>query len=190
MKKKVNPNKIPLDTSKLDVQALTLETTNKMVLRAWAVILGSIMDFQDVDQERLLSLWKAINTFSTNIHKFKDVEASLKKLERIAGIEMPYTQVSFSQVRTQGDLKRFIRKSEQNAMYSAYTIIIEPMIQDALFSEDDIRLIIKKATSMNEEIDTGDLTVADIQEALLDEFDLLLTDSDSGVKLVAKNPSP
>ena len=48
VKKKVNPNKIPLSDGKLDVNKITEAATDKSTLIAWAEILGALADFSEM----------------------------------------------------------------------------------------------------------------------------------------------
>ena len=51
VKKKVNPNKIPLSDGKLDVSKISEAATDKATLIAWAEILSALADFPEMCAE-------------------------------------------------------------------------------------------------------------------------------------------
>ena len=74
VKKKVNPNKIPLSDGKLDVNKITEAATDKSTLIAWAEILGALADFSEMRTEKLQQLWTDTNKAAGRTHRQEDVE--------------------------------------------------------------------------------------------------------------------
>lgn len=182
-KKKVNPNKKPLASPVIDTKNYVNEISDQVTLLAWAEVLGATANFPDVTQEWIWTLWTKVNQAAGTIHYHEDVEEWIHKLEEFAGIYLPYTKVFSAGIHTQGDLKRFIRKTERNALSSAYAIIARPMMERELLQPQDIKRIFQKADALNTEIEERRIIVEDIQQMLYDELKLQLVTTSTGVKL-------
>lgn len=179
-KKKTNPKKIPIAADSFDPKQIIFDATNRMVLRGWGLVLGALADFKGTTTESLLRLWDAVNAYSSSIHDYDDVEDELKRIEKIADISIPFERVFFSHIKTQGDLDRFIRKTYQNALYSAFAIMANPIIEEKLLCEDDIAHVFRKAYDLEEEINEGRIAFEDIQDMLKEEYDLQLYADEHG----------
>ena len=94
VKKKVNPNKIPLSDGKLDVSKISEAATDKATLIAWAEILSALADFPEMCAEKLQQLWMDTNKAAGRVHRQEDVIFWVSEIEEIAGIELSYTVVS------------------------------------------------------------------------------------------------
>lgn len=184
MKKKVNPKRKPLANSVIDVKTLASQIPDNITLRAWAEVFGALADFPYVTQEGIWDLWLRTNKAAGTAHSHADVQTWIARLEELTGICLPYATVSSADIHTQGDLKRFIRKQERNALSSAYAIIARPLIEKELLPLQDIQRIFQKADSLNTEIEGKRITVRDIQEMLEEELKLRLTITETGVKLM------
>ena len=73
VKKKVNPNKIPLSDGKLDINKITEAATDKSTLIAWAEILGALADFPEMCAEKLQQLWMDANKAAGRVHRPEEV---------------------------------------------------------------------------------------------------------------------
>ena len=182
-KKKTNPNKIPISPDSFDINEITEDATNTMVLRGWALVLGALANFGETTTENLFHLWKEVNAYSTSIKGYSDVADSLKYIEKIAGISIPFERVYAGNIKTQGDLDKFKRRTYQNALYSAFAIIAEPIIAQKLVCEEDIPLIFQKAYDLDDDIIRGRITLEDIQDMLRDEYSIDLYDEGGRVQL-------
>lgn len=184
VKKKVNPNKIPLSDSKLDVNKITEAATDKATLIAWAEIFGALADFPEMCTEKLQQLWMDANKAAGRAHRQEDVEHWVSKIEEIAEIELPYSAASLAGVHTKGELNRAIRKIERKSLVFAYSIIGRQFVEKELLPLKDVGRVFQKADSLDKEITDGRITLNDLLEMLRDEFGLSLAASNTGVKLV------
>lgn len=184
MKKKVNPNNQPLRNPGVDARSIAEKVSDRIILLAWAEILGALADFSYTTQEGVWDLWLKANQAAGVVHRDGDAMIWIAKLENLAGIRLPYVTVSSANVRTHGDLNRFIRKTERNALSSAYAIIARSIIERELLPPQDIQRLFQKADSLNTEIEERRITVDDIQGMLGEELGLQLVITSSGVKLM------
>lgn len=187
MKKKINPNKVPITNRTIDTKNLSGQISDRITLLAWAEILGALADFPYVTQEGIWDLWHNTNRAAGMVHHHTDIESWIEKLEELAGIHLPYTTVSSAGIHTQGELKRFVRKTERNALSSAYAIIARPLIEKELLPLQDIQRVFQKADTLNKEIDEKRISIKDIQLVLEEELKLQLVITSNGVKLMKLN---
>ena len=163
-----------------------MEATDSMVLRAWALVLGALADFSETTTESLVHLWHAVNKYSSTIHTYDDVEEELARIEKICGLKMPYEKLQTKNIKTKGDLERFRRRAQKNALYSAFALIANPIINEKMLSEEMIVKVFRKAYSMDEELTLGKqgrLSLEDLQEMLLDEMGIRLFASNGQIAL-------
>ena len=172
-RRKLNPNRIPFQAQDCDLERRKADAISEMVLQEWAVILAALSDFEGVTAESMQALWRKVERAETKLLSFDDVRRELKAIRDLAGISMPLCETS-TEIRTQGDFKRYVQKTRRNSCSGAFALIIEPMIRESMLPEDDIYTIVKKAVAMNEEIADGMITVWDIQEMLLEEYGVQL----------------
>lgn len=186
-KRKINPNRIPIAADSFDIQKLALECTNSMVLEGWALVLGAFADFSEATTESLIGLWNSVNAYSSTVHKYADIEEELKKIEQIAGIKVPFERIPAGNIKTQGDLDRFVRKTRKYALYAAFAIIASPIIHQKILCEEDIALLFRKAYSMGEEVSLGKngrVSMDEILETLEEEFRIRLYVENGQAKLL------
>lgn len=184
MKKKVNPNKIPLSHAKIDIHELAEQVSDQATLIAWAEILGALADFPEMTSDKLWHIWLKTNKAAGRVHQQGDVESWVEKIEKIAGIQLQYTISSPEKARTKGELDRALRKVERKALVFAYAIIGRQLVELELLPLDDIGRLFRKADSLDREIADRRITLNDLLEMLRDEFGLVLATSNTGVKLV------
>jgi len=192
-KKKVNPNRIPIAANSIDIQQIVNDASDKMVLQAWALILGALADFSDTTTDSLLHLWNTINSFQITICTHDEIAAEIKKIEDLTGLKIPFKQVTSIDIKTQGDLERCKRKAEQNALYSSLGLIACPIMAQKLLPEDVFIRVFRKVFSLDEEISLGKngrVSLDDILEILKDEYSLILFESDGHTILRRLNDSP
>lgn len=184
-KKKQNPNKIPINLNEVDLDKIRMDATNRTVLRVWALVLVAIADFKDTTVETLREAWHVVNLANTKINSFSAVKLQLQAFEKRTGVAIPlYPAVGKEPIRTQGELARFIRRTDRYALSSAYAILSEPMLTRHLFSDEKIGRIFQKAVDMNEELENGQITLDDLLEVLRDEYGVILEETEKGTRLL------
>jgi len=183
-KKKTNPNKIPLSRTNLDFRQSTGEVAEDIVFLAWIEVLGALADFPEMSQERIWALWKDINRTAEKAHLNTEVEEWIHDIEKCAGIHLPYYKLSSVTASTQGDLIRYMRKTEKNALSCAYAIIAHPILKEGLLSYEETGRVFRKAYGLNQELKDKRISIADLLGVLKEEFSLVLEIEKSGVKLV------
>ena len=183
-KRKKNPNRIPLPRTDIDVRQLTGEIAEEIVMLAWLEVLGALADFQDMSQERIWKLWKDINRTAGKAHLSTDVEQWIHEVEEVAGIHLPYSKLNSATISTQGELNRYKRKTEQNALTSAYAIIAHPILEEELLSKEETGRLFRKAHGLNQELEEKRICKTDIIGILKEELSLTLEIEESGIKLV------
>lgn len=184
VKKKVNPNKIPLLNSKPNIHEISEAASDRATLVAWAEVFGALADFPEMCTEKMQQLWTDANKAAGRVHRQEDVIFWVSEIEEIAAIKLPYTIISPVNVRTKGELNRAIRKIERKALVFAYSIIGQQFVEKELLPLEDIGRVFQKADSLDKEITDGRITLNDLLEMLRDEFGLVLATSNTGVKLV------
>lgn len=173
-KRKANPNRKPVCRADCDVKQILLNATSGKVLQAWAVIFAAMAGFHTTTAADMLHLWDAVNAASTEVQSFDHAEVIVRELGERIGKPLPFHRIYITDVRTQGDLTRFIRKTEQNAVQAALAVIMEPIIRLRLLEDEMLETVLWKSVLMNEEIEAKEITVKDIQDMLLEEYRLVL----------------
>ena len=182
-KKKTNPNKIPIAADSYDIEQITIDATNNNVMKGWALVFGAFASLNSTTTEGLVDLWEKANSYSTTIQDYDDVADSLKYIEKIAEITIPFEQISTANIKTKGDLDKFIRRANQNALYAAFAIIAEPIIQEKMLPEETISALFRKAYDLEQEIVQKRISLQDILEMLEDEYFIRLMEGENKVKL-------
>lgn len=188
-KKKTNPNKIPISPGSVDTQQIILDATLAMTMRGWALVFGAMANRWDSTSEDMVHLWDAVNAYSSTVKSYKDVSEELKKVEAISGLSMPYKSISSANIKTQGDLDKYKRKIYDNALYSAFVLIAEPIFKENLMPEEDIARLFQKAYSLDEDLRRNDpdrITIEDLQGVLWDEYGLCLYEDNGHTCLATK----
>lgn len=173
-RKKRNPNHEPVSVQQFDSSQIVSIASDGKVLQAWAVILTGLAGFQETTQQDMIKLWDAANSSYSMIQGFEGAEKMVKQLSHILRKDIPFYRIHPSNVHTRGDLARFTRRAEHNAVYASLAVIMEPMFREHLLDRETLNTILRKAVLMNEEIAEGEITVWDLQRTLLDEYGLLL----------------
>lgn len=182
-KKKVNPNRIPVSQKSLSVEDEVTRITMSMTYRGWLIMIGALSDFYETTGDEMLALWNEVNAYAGTVRSFEGTEHYLKKLETLTGLSIPFEKVTFSGISSQGELNRFRRRVERNAVYSAIAIIAEPMVEKKMYSEEKLCEVIKRALSLNEEIDDRSISEDDILGVLRDDLGIELVRSETNARL-------
>lgn len=169
-KKKQNPNRVPVSLPEDYMETVKTEETNRMVMRAWALIMAALSSFQETTADSMEQLWHDVNRYPTKIHSYQDAVACLKALEKKTGVHIDCVQIGIIQIKTQGDLIRFHRRLDRYAIGLSWAILFEPMVEKEFFPDEMLRKILEKALSFNEEMEEGRISLEDIQGMLKDEY--------------------
>lgn len=174
-RKKVNPNRIPISEKDYDLDEIKRQATGGMVLQTWAVILAAMSNLEGMTAGKLVDFWLRMDQAPTKIQTFDDTERELAKIRKLSGVTLSVQRVSL-EIHTRGDLTRFVRTVTANAVAAAFAVIAEPMIREEALPPEDLWSVLRRAAAANEEIADGEISVQDIQQMLLEEFGLQLTD--------------
>lgn len=187
-KKKTNPNKKPIAADTFDIDQTLREAANRMSLHAWILFFGAMADFRSTTAENLITLWDQINAFENRTKDLDGIARIIEQLEKATGRSIPYVPIAKIPIKNQGDIKKFKRRAELSAYYSATALIAETVMQNKLLSEEDFRQVISKVFSLHEEIVEGFISIMDIQSVLEDEYLLAFVATEDGVCLAMLTP--
>lgn len=183
MKKKTNPNRIPVTVSDDDIQEILHSATDGMVLRAWAVVLAAMAGFYETTADSMLNFWEYVSAYRTELSDLDDVERELKRIKETLAIDLSIKRVQSSTIRTRGDLARFTERTRNNGFVTAISIIAEATLEGKYFAEDFCRDIFHKAIELNEDIEEGRISLQDIQNMLIDEYSVRLEGEGNAARL-------
>lgn len=190
-KKKVNPHRKPISKTEFDIEQLKLDATNQMTYLGWLLVLISFADLKQTSDQDLWNVWHTSNHYETKLH---DLETVCRKLRGIA--ERTHTpvvmrEITYPTIRNQGDVERFIRKANKNALFAALAMIMEPFFDKNLYSDAILEIIWKKILSYQESIDHRELSQKELRWVLQDEFQMDLEQTDThGVRLISLEKEP
>lgn len=181
---KKNPNRILFSPAAIDTDAIVAETTSNMVLHCWACVIGAIMDFSDTTTNSILRLWNDANKYSLSVSQSANAtwNAELKTVEKMVGLK-PVSVPNPHSIRSVGDFNRFKRRVNQKALYSGLALMMKPLI-DAGYSDEYLRCVVDKAYGIDESILKNQLSIAEINEALADEYRLMLVQENGMTHIV------
>lgn len=192
-KKKVNRNRVPIKLDPREIAELTKATTGGCVLLAWAVVLAALSDYRDIAAADMVLLWDIINQYPTSARDLAGVRRELAKVNELTGVAFPVV-LNADDIHTQGELNRYVKRAHKNAVSTSMAILLESIISKNLLPDERLRTVVRKAQLMLEEIEEGSLSVPDIQEMLLDEYQIQLSEGAGGATLQwlkkPENPAP
>lgn len=180
MGKRTNPNRIPVSPNSVDTQGIVRKATSWGLLRSCYCLLGAIIDFPDTTQESLIRLWRDAND---NGHS-RDNDTLMQnysEFERLVGLET-FAIPNPNKIRTEADKRSFIKKVNERALRAGFSLLTRPLVF-AGYSEEYLKHLMKKAYCLNHFIDNGEMTVAEINDTLRDEFALEIATVDGVVHL-------
>lgn len=180
MGKKTNPNRIPVRPNSVDTKEIVRTATSWGLLRSCYCLLGAIIDFADTTQESLIKLWCDANDngHSRDNHTLMQ---NYSEFERLAGLEA-FAIPNPDKIRTEADKRSFIKKVNERALRAGFSLLTRPLIF-AGYSEEYLKKLMRKAYGLNHFIDNGEMTVAEINDALRDEFAVEIATVDGVVHL-------
>lgn len=182
-KKKINPNKIPINWSMADTQRASDESTREMVLLAWALVLCALADRRDTTSEMLLSFWDAVNINSGKLNTFADVEKRLDALAAATGIRFPFQVIRADMIKTKGDADRLCRRLRSNALSAMFALIADTVMEQELMEQETLCWVFEKVRGRAEDIESGELSAQDLFGVLEDEYALRLVQREPNVML-------
>lgn len=186
-KKKTNPHRQPVKAPPRE-EILT-QVTVEMTHRAWAAFLGSVIDFSNMTTEKILNIWHDANNYSEQLANIPDMEATLRDVDDIIGMHMPYAVIKAPDIKTQGDLNQFRRKLEKKCLYSAFALMAKPMVVSGKYDADFLKRLFQKAVSLEEDVANKTIKIWEITDTLEEEFGLLLNSEDGNTHLRRKEQS-
>ena len=137
----------------------------------------------DTTTDSLMDFWVSVNERSTKLRTFDDIDRRLRKLKSVVGIDFPFRRIETSSIRTRADAERLNRKLRKNALHAMFALIADTVMEEEILDHEDLRWMFSKIQSREEDIDRGELGVADLVGVLEDEFSLRLADQDQNLTL-------
>lgn len=175
MKKKKNPNKQPVSYRSVDVKRITENAISTMTVVSWTCIIGGLLDFPEINSQTIIQLWDDVNLFSRRVGNESGrplSEAKMREAEQKIGLQ-PITPFDSRNIRTEGDLQRFIRRTNDQTLRAGFILIIKPLI-NAGYSEEFLRTLTNKAYGIYDAVNRHEMEYHEINEALYDEQGLVL----------------
>ena len=182
MKKKINPNKIPVSANDYNITEMEAAATQAMALQVWAVFLAALSGFTETTTDLLLDVFSAVNDSTITITDFDKTQKWLSEIQEFSGKTLPLKKVNLN-IKTQGDLNRLQNCLLENAKAATFAIILEPIIHQHMLDDDSIKTVIHKAIAMLEELADKQISLGDIQDMLVDEYGLQLQTVNHQVRL-------
>ena len=181
MKKKTNPQKVPFTLPLNTLDAMMQEVSKESMFETWLCAMSALSDFNFIDQQALVSLWKLTDELSN-----AELSAITKRLSYIAnltGIPAHIELVDYTSVKTNGDLHRFQRKIHLNEFWSTLVQISSPILDLSMLPEDDFCSFWKRSVANHEELIAHSLCTQEFQEMLAEEYQIGLQRNDVGIYL-------
>lgn len=182
VKKKTNPNKIPVSANDYNVAEMEAAATQAMALQVWAVFLAALSGFSETTVDLLLDFFSEVNDSTMTLSTFEETQKWLIQIEEFSGKTLPLKKVNLN-IKTQGDLNRLQNCLLENTKAATFAIILDPIIHKRMLDEESIKTVIHKVIAMLEELDDEQISLQDIQDMLVDEYGLLLQTVNNQVTL-------
>lgn len=184
MKKKKNPNKQPVSYRSVDVKQITEDAISAMTVISWTCIIGGLLDFPGINAQTIIQLSNDVNQFSRCVGDENGrplSETKMREVEQKIGLQ-PITPFNPRNIRTEGDLQRFIRRTNDQTLRAGFILIVKPLI-DAGYSEEFLRTLTNKAYGIYDAVNRHEMKYHEINEALYDEQGLVLYYEDNSIYL-------
>lgn len=188
-RKKVNPNRVPIKSSALDVHALTDKITRDVTFRVWLDFMAALAGFADTTQQMMLDLWERVNSCSALVSKHHAVQQVLADIEAISGIHFEFKPVTTPKHNTKSELQKLEHQLQRNAVAAGFALIGGPIIYGNYYDKETTSRLFFKAFSYDKDIVSGKLKAEDIQAMLMDEYDISIEKTETGSSLDT-NPVP
>ena len=189
MKKKKNPNKQPVSYRSVDVKQITENAISTMTVASWTCIIGGLLDFPEINSQTIIQLWNDVNQFSRCVGDENGrplSETKMREVEQKIGLQ-PITPFDPRNIRTDGDLQRFIRRTSDQTLRAGFILIVKPLI-DAGYSEEFLHTLTNKAYGIYDAVNRHEMEYHEINEALYDEQGLVLYYEDNSIYLTQAHP--
>lgn len=85
MKKKINPNKIPVSANDYNITEMEAAATQAMALQVWAVFLAALSGFTETTTDLLLDVFSAVNDSTITITDFDKTQKWLSEIQEFSG---------------------------------------------------------------------------------------------------------
>ena len=187
MKKKTNPNKIPRSLCPEAVQSQISEAIRQQLFVAWASFLAATASLKSSTHDSILELWKVINNYPNRMMHKSQAQLILNQMEEITGFPSTITTVDISSIQSQQDLKLALSAIRKNSFLISLSMIAEPILALHLYDEETLYRLWRRTLSYGEDIHNGRIKLKDIQKILVDEYQIHLCFTLTGVSLKIQN---
>ena len=154
-RKKTNPGRIPSAISEEEARRLIENEVDRMILYAWALVLGAMEDRPDTTAESLMDFCETVSDGSGRLRNRGDVRTCLSALEELTGLKFPFHTLPVTGVRTKRDVERLRRKADENSLHSMFALIADAALARGLITKKYAGSLFRKARALEEEISEG-----------------------------------
>ena len=165
--KKLNPRRVPMSKSMIDLDGILEEATRDDMYHAWLLVFNALIERGKIKTDEIPALADDVTHYTGNSsfprHKKED---EITRAENIMGIPTPYTNLSPDNIKSLIDLERFKQRIFKNATHIALCVICLGLDFTGCFTEDELRQIFFNVDLTLSEIDHGCNSFAFIENAL------------------------
>ena len=183
MKKKVNPNRIPVSGRAMNSGEQIRDMMQQELFTAWAAFFGAVANLKSTTHDSLIRLWETVNDYSNKMNTRQQAQTVLDEIESITGVKETLTPVDLQNIRSKGELNRAFRQIRRNSFLVSLAMIAEPVLHLKIYDEETIHRLWRRTLTNGEEIHEGLLTLGDIQGYILEEYQLRLCFTVNGVRM-------
>lgn len=182
-RKKTNPGRIPSAISEEEAKRLIENEVDRMILYAWALVLGAMADRPDTTAESLMDFCETVSDGSGRLQSRRDVSPCLSALEELTGLKFPFHTLIVTGIRTKRDVERLRRKADENSIHSMFALIADAALVRGLITKEYAGSLFRKVHVLDEELSEGRISLQDLLGVLEEEFGLLLVAKGAGISL-------
>ena len=155
-KKRINPNKIPITPSTVDMHALMIEASKDNMLNAWLLVIPELMRVLDLSDTEVFQVWDEVNNYIDAMPaEGEALAACAQNGEQLIGLPTPYRHALKTTVRTKGDLEVLKRHLKEKAVHAALSLIALGLNNTGRCDEGLIRRIFLNVSLTRAEIEAG-----------------------------------
>ena len=164
---KLNPRRVPMSKSIIDLDRILEEATRDDMYHAWLLVFNALIERGKIKTDEIPALAddvaRYIGKSSFSPGKKED---EITRAENIMGIPTPYTNLNPDNIKSLIDLERFKQKVFKNATHIALCVICLGLDFTGRFEIDELRQIFFNVDLTLSEIDHGCNSFAFIENAL------------------------
>ena len=167
VKRRINPNKILIDRSKLDRNQLIAEASTGNMYYAWLIVMPSLLSRGEKTKEEIVELWQAVNEYIDAPDMTGErLNRELQSIQAFLDCPTPYPNLSMEKVHTRADLSSIQKKLRKNALHAAICIIAIGMNATGKYSLEELQSIFFDTDLTLAEIENGCTTYEDLTAEL------------------------